>query len=165
MRTGSRLRSFLLLFLAAGAAFAFALIPAWIIQPFSPQTSRGLEIAFLVKKWGKLAAPILALAALLVAFRLWRVSPGWWRRPVLVILVLIAFISAWFAWQNHFEWFFHPLPKAGFSRAQDVDFVEQGDMVLSVEIGKDAAAYPVRQLAYHHLVADVVGGVPLLATY
>jgi hypothetical protein len=165
MRTGSRLRSFLGIFLAAAAAFAVALIPAWIIQPFAPQTARGLEIAFLVKKWGKLAAPLLALAALLIAIRLWRASPGWWRRPILVILVALAFVSAWFAWQNHFEWLFHSLPQAGFARAQEAGFVEPGDMVLSVAIGQDAAAYPVRQLAYHHLVADAVGGVPLVATY
>jgi hypothetical protein len=26
-------------------------------------------------------------------------------------------------------------------------------------------AYPVRQIAYHHLVEDSVGGVPIVATY
>jgi hypothetical protein len=26
-------------------------------------------------------------------------------------------------------------------------------------------AYPVRLMAYHHLVQDVVGGTPLVATY
>jgi len=26
-------------------------------------------------------------------------------------------------------------------------------------------AYPVRLMAYHHVVPDVVGGVPIVATY
>ena len=38
-------------------------------------------------------------------------------------------------------------------------------MVLAVDTGADAVAYPVRQLAYHHLVADAVGGTPVVATY
>ena len=29
----------------------------------------------------------------------------------------------------------------------------------------EAAAYPIRQLAYHHLVQDIVGGVPIVVTY
>ena len=29
----------------------------------------------------------------------------------------------------------------------------------------EAAAYPIRQMAYHHLVHDTVGGVPVVVTY
>jgi hypothetical protein len=38
-------------------------------------------------------------------------------------------------------------------------------MVIAVEIAGDAVAYPVRQMAYHHLVNDVVGGRPVVSTY
>ena len=34
-----------------------------------------------------------------------------------------------------------------------------------VKINGDAAAYPVRQMAYHHIVQDVVGGTPITTTY
>ena len=40
-----------------------------------------------------------------------------------------------------------------------------GDVVLAVRVGDDAVAYPVRQMAYHHVVQDTVGGVPIVATY
>ena len=33
-------------------------------------------------------------------------------------------------------------------------------MVIAVELRGDAVAYPVRQMAYHHVVNDQVGGVP-----
>ena len=36
---------------------------------------------------------------------------------------------------------------------------------VAVERNGEAAAYPVRQLAYHHIVQDVVGGVPIVVTY
>ena len=37
--------------------------------------------------------------------------------------------------------------------------------MLAVERNGEAAAYPVRQVAYHHIVQDVVGGVPVAVTY
>jgi hypothetical protein len=91
------------------------------------------------------------------------------------VLLLTALLlgSSWLARQNHFEWMFKPLPDARFVRAAAADFVAPNDMVLAVARGEDAVAYPVRQLAYHHLVNDVLaagGGsgaakVPIVATY
>ena len=60
---------------------------------------------------------------------------------------------------------FNPLPNPSYARIHEANFIEAGDMVLAVEIDHDAAAYPVRFLAYHHLVQDVVGGQPVVATY
>ena len=39
------------------------------------------------------------------------------------------------------------------------------DPVLAVTLNGEATAYPVRQVAYHHIVQDVVGGVPVAVTY
>ena len=72
--------------------------------------------------------------------------------------------TTWMSRQNHFEWMFAPLPDARFLRAAEAAAAPE-DMVLAVMIGGDAVAYPVRQLAYHHLVEDSVGGVPIVATY
>ena len=71
----------------------------------------------------------------------------------------------WMARQNHFEWMFAPLPNAGFVRAASADFVRREDMVLAVAVNGDAVAYPVNQLAYHHVVEDAIGKVPIVATY
>jgi hypothetical protein len=38
-------------------------------------------------------------------------------------------------------------------------------MVMSVSIGGETHAYPIRALGYHHIVNDVVGGVAVAATY
>ncbi len=40
-----------------------------------------------------------------------------------------------------------------------------GDRVVGVSIGEDARAYPLRVLAWHEVVNDVVGGVPVAVTY
>jgi hypothetical protein len=60
---------------------------------------------------------------------------------------------------------FQPLEGSPYAKADEASFMEDSDMVLAVNINDESAAYPVRQLAYHHLVQDEVGGVPLVATY
>jgi hypothetical protein len=73
--------------------------------------------------------------------------------------------AAWLSHQNHFEWMFASLPSAQYVHARDVRFLDNPDMVVAVEINGDAVAYPVRQMAYHHLLNDQVGGVPVVSTY
>jgi Protein of unknown function (DUF3179) len=38
-------------------------------------------------------------------------------------------------------------------------------MILAVHFGADARAYPIREMAYHHVLNDVVNGVPVAVTY
>jgi hypothetical protein len=38
-------------------------------------------------------------------------------------------------------------------------------MIMSVRLGDDDRAYPISQMAYHHVLNDVVGGVPIAVTY
>jgi len=38
-------------------------------------------------------------------------------------------------------------------------------MVMTVELNGESAAYPIRQMAYHHIVQDTVGGTPIVSTY
>ncbi|MEA2342775.1 MAG: hypothetical protein QOF63_944 [Thermoanaerobaculia bacterium] len=157
-----RLLWFLLLIIAA-IALAMVLIPAMVIQPFRPQSPRGLEISFALKR----IAPVLTIVALIgclaLIIKLWRGAR--WSRIALVLLMVPAMLSAWFARQNHFEWMFNPLAKAGYETASAATFVADSDLVMAVARNGEAAAYPIRQLAYHHLVQDTVGGVPIVVTY
>ena len=59
----------------------------------------------------------------------------------------------------------NPLAHAEYATASEATFVGDGDMVLAVVQHGEAVAYPVRLMAYHHIAQDVVGGVPLVATY
>ena len=97
--------------------------------------------------------------------RLWRGSHRWWKKAFLVIVLIPLLASTWFARQNHFEWMFHPLAHATFAKASEAGFVDNADIVMSVESNGEAAAYPIRLMAYHHVVQDVVGGTPIVATY
>ena len=152
------------LFLLILAAFALVAVPAFLIRPFSPQTPGGLAVAFALRRWAPIATVLALIAGLALAVSLWR-GGRWWSRA-LVVLALVPLVgAAWFARFNIFERMFAPLGASRFAPAAEANWVADGDMVLAVERGGDAAAYPVRQVAYHHIVQDVVGGVPVAVTY
>jgi thiol:disulfide interchange protein len=154
----------LLLLITTAGAFVLVAIPAWIIQPFRPQSVRGVAISHTLRS----ISPALTIVTLLIAatlvFTLWR-GARWCGRGTLVVLLLLTTLSTWFARQNHFEWMFHPLARAAFAQAETATFVSAADLVIAVERDGEAVAYPIRQLAYHHLTQDVVGGVPIVVTY
>ncbi len=155
----------LALVLVVAASFAMVLIPTMLIMPFKPQTPGAVEISYLLKRWSPIVTVLSASISLALAFLLWRSKRSWWQRSVLVVLMIPALVAAWFAQQNHFEWMFNPLKQTAFAKAAEASFVGDKDMVLAVTINGEAVAYPVRQMAYHHVVHDTVGGVPIVATY
>jgi hypothetical protein len=138
--------------------------PVWIIQPFKAQTDRGIAVSYGLRRW----SPILTVGALVVSLFLvawlWR-GARWFAKAALLIFLLPVLAVTWFARQNHFEWMFNPLTQSAYAKTGDASFVNNSDMVLAVEHNGDAVAYPVRLMAYHHVVQDVVGGLPIVATY
>jgi len=151
-------------FLVLGA-LAWVVIPVILIHPFRRQTAFGVALAYELRRQAPavtLGASLLLLPFLL--FLAWHLRRGWRWIP-LAALVLVAGGSAWFARQNHFEWLFNPLWRPTYAPATLVDFVDDKDMVVAIEIAGESVAYPVRQMAYHHVVMDTVGGVPVVGTY
>lgn len=154
----------LLLLLITLVALAMVAVPVWIIMPFKPQTARGVEVSYALKRWSPVLTIIALALALILAAWLWRGS-RWWKRAFLVVIFIPLLASTWFARQNHFEWMFNPLANAAYAKVSDAGFVDDADIVLAVESNGEAAAYPIRLMAYHHVVQDTVGGTPLVATY
>jgi hypothetical protein len=153
------------LWLAALVGTAVVAVPVVILRPFSPQTAPAVAVAYRLREAAPLLTAILAGFALVTgALAFWR--SGRWARLGAVSALGITLGAAWLARQNHFEWMFNPLPSPAYaSVAEAAVFVDPADMLIAVERNGDAVAYPVRQMAYHHLVNDVVGGVPVVSTY
>ena len=151
--------------LIAAGVFAWVAIPAVLIQPFKAQTPFGVALAYELRR----KAPVVTLAGLVLLMpllvRLSRHLTRGWQWAPMVLLAALGGFPAWFARQNHFEWMFNPLPDPTYAPATRVDFVDGRDMVVAVEIDGDAVAWPVRQMGYHHIVQDTVGGVPVVSTY
>ena len=160
----SRWKLWLALVLLLATSLAVVAIPVFVIMPFKAQTETGIEWSYLLRR----IAPWITISALIFAtplcILLWR-SARWWSRIALLLLLMPLLAATWFARQNHFEWMFNPLSNAAYAKVSEANFVNDNDMVLAVEINGEAVAYPVRQMAYHHVVNDVVGGKPITATY
>ena len=159
------MRRWLLLLLTVVAALAFVFVPIYLIWPFRPQTETGLAVGYYVRGLAPWATLALALAALLLVVRMWRASRRWWAKALMVLLFLPVGASVWAARQNVFEMMFRPMASPAYARAGEVDYVGDEEMVLAVERAGERVAYPVRLVASHHLVADTVGGVAVVATY
>jgi hypothetical protein len=65
---------------------------------------------------------------------------------------------------NYFEWMFHPMDSPQFE-AEAQSKLDSSEMIMAVRFGSDARAYPIREMAYHHIVNDMVGTVPVAVTY
>lgn len=159
------MKRWLALCLVVAAAVAFVAIPVWLIQPFAAQTERSLTVSYVLRGWSPLVTLVAFLLASALVVWLWRDARRWWRKALLVALLVPVAASAWFARQNYFEWMFRPLESSAYAKAGEASFLSDGDMVVAVELKGEAVAYPIRLMAYHHLVEDTVGGTPVVATY
>jgi Protein of unknown function (DUF3179) len=145
-------------------ALALVVLPLWTIQPFKAQTPEGVAMSYALRRWAPLGTLLAAVAVAALGAWLWR-GARWWSRALLVLALVPAAAAVWGARQNVYERMFAPPAGVGHAPAAEASWVGEDDMVLAVSVNGDAVAYPVRQIAYHHVVEDVVGGVPVAATY
>jgi hypothetical protein len=150
--------------LLALAVVAILVVPMWLVQPFAPQTPRGLAVAFWLRRLAPVATAVLALCGIALAARLWR-GARWWSRLAMALGLLLLGAGAVLSHVDAYEVMFHPMTATAFAPAAEASWVAAADPVLAVTVGGEAAAYPVRQVAYHHVVHDEVGGVPIVVTY
>ncbi len=146
--------------LIGSAAF---LVPAFIIRPFTHQSPRGLLLAMAIRQRAPLTSLLCAIACLVLAALLWQ-SCAKWPRAALATILAIVTVSAVMSRLNYFEWMFHPVVAAQFE-SESASKLANSEMILALRFGSDARAYPIREMAYHHILNDVVEGVPVAVTY
>lgn len=164
MAAASNRRTLWFLFAASAlAAIGMFFVPGFIIRPFRHQTPFALTLAMALRQ----RAPGLTLAAALLclvfALTLWRTANRSRKILLTAVMVLVAF-STIMARLNYFEWMFHPVDSPQFESASGSQ-LDNGEMILAVRYGSDARAYPIREMAYHHVLNDVVAGVLVAVTY
>jgi hypothetical protein len=77
---------------------------------------------------------------------------------------LIVLVCAALSRLNVFEVMFHPAGTPSFQPIRETK-LDGAEKVLAVGTGVNGRAYPVRSISYHHIVNDIVGGVPIAVTY
>jgi hypothetical protein len=163
MQSYSNRTLWILFAFSATAAIAWFFIPAFIIRPFTHQTPSGLAWAMALRQHAPWVTLIAALVSLTLALLLWNAVNRWLKAALVSVMVLVTF-STVMARLNYFEWMFHPVENLQFE-SEAGSKLGASEMILAVAIGTDARAYPIREMAYHHLVNDEVEGIPILPTY
>jgi hypothetical protein len=118
-----------------------------------------------LRSWSPALTLLLSIAGLPAAALLMQRPARWPGRAGAALMALPLLGSAWLSRQNHFEWMFHPIDAPRFAGTDAGHGLADDDLVLGVTVGDAARAYPVKALAYHHVVNDEVGERALVATY
>lgn len=154
----------LLILLCSLLSLACFALPMYVIRPFRHQGARELAVALFVRQIGPALSSLCALAALAIVILTWKQMRGWLMRTGMLILLAIAIGGAYFSRVNVYEIMFHHLDQPQFQTAQKAH-IDKDDMVLAVRLNGEARAYPIREMAYHHVVNDTVGREPIVSTY
>jgi len=117
-----------------------------------------------VRQAGPIVSTVCVAIALAVLLWAWSQTRRLLPRISLVLCLLLTLSGAALTRVNIFEIMFHPYLAPGFGSAESAS-IDQDDMVMSVTLNGETHAYPIRTMGYHHIVNDVVGGVPVAATY
>jgi len=155
-----------LFWLALCAVISFALLvyPVYVIRPFRHQEPRELVVALVVMRIRPALEIVLVATAAVLAVLDWRQMRGVWRKLVSCVCALLVCFFALLSRMNVYELMFHPIDRPSFSPAASTK-LDGREQVLSVRMGSEARAYPIRNLSYHHIVNDILGGLPIVATY
>jgi hypothetical protein len=149
---------------SALVAVGFFFVPAFIIRPFHHQTPSALAMAMALRQRAPWPSLLAAVACLVCALVLWRAATNPRRKIFLACVMVLVGFSAIMSRLNYFEWMFHPVDTPQFESVS-ASKLDKGEMILAIRHGSDARAYPIREMAYHHVLNDVVAGVPVAVTY
>jgi hypothetical protein len=136
---------------------ALILAPLVVALPPVTQTPERLAAARAAQTLAPFAS--LGLAAAL-ALQLWR-RRSWVKALLLVVALFCLALTR----VNLFELVFAAAQDAQTAPAKDFDEIRDSDLVIGVTIDGQSRAYPVRYLAYHHMINDQLGSTALLPTY
>ena len=147
-----------------GIALFFLAYPLYVIRPFRHQDPRELAVALVILRLRPGIEMVCAVSALLAGYLYWRSQPKILRKLGVMFAVALVCLFAGLSRINTFEIMFHPMGRPSFASVNDTK-LDGAEMVIAVHVGGEARAYPIRSVSYHHIVNDVVGGVPVVATY
>jgi len=158
-----RLLAFSMLAVLAVSLFSVA-YPIYVIRPFRHQGAGELAAALVVSRFRADITALVAIAALVACVSYWRLQPGKWWRALATAGAIFAAIFAVLARVNVYELMFHPDARPSFSAARD-SHLDGDEKVIAIRVAGEARAYPIRDISYHHVINDVVGGQAVVATY
>ncbi len=156
----------ILVLLACVAVSLFCVAyPIYVIRPFRAQGTRELMAALSVLRYRSAVTILSAMVAIGSALAYCRRTTETPSRMAAMLGALAVCILAALARVNVYEQLmFHAVDRPAFQAATEAK-LDRDDKLIVVKIGGIARGYPIREMGYHHVVNDEVGGRALVATY
>lgn len=149
----------------AAVSLACVAVPMYVSWPFRHQGATELSVALFVQQMGPTVSVCCVVLAVAFAAAGWRGTTGRKARFTTGFALLLVIAGASLARLNVYELLmFHPLGTPQFFTANEAH-LDNDDMLIAVRVNGVARAYPIREMAYHHVVNDTVAGEPIVATY
>lgn len=153
-----------LIVVAIALCTILVIYPVYVIRPFRAQGPQELALALTVLRYRSIALLLCIAVTLIAAVRAWPQTTSRWGRIAVGASVLSVLVLGALSRVNIYEQMFHPMSKPAFIPIASAK-VDGSDKVIAVKLNNESRGYPVRTLAYHHLVNDVLGRQPIVATY
>ncbi len=138
--------------------------PMTVIQPFRHQGETELQVALWIIRWRPYFEALAVVLAISTLVGTWIKRSRLLPRSASLLAALIVCAAAALTRINVFELMFHRYDRPAFTQAIEAK-IEPDDKVLTIAVNHQARAYPIRTIAYHHIINDEVGGIPVVATY
>jgi len=153
-----------LFYVGVGLLILFQIASVYFIMPMPfSQRARSIDIAYGLHSWRWLYSGFFGALIVSGAPSAWRGS-GWRRALVpisLAVVAVVAFTTRFVLAADHI----FLAPKSLSMQPADRNTVEMGRLVVGIELGGEARAYPVQFIGYHHQVRDTVAGRPVMVTF
>ena len=146
------------------ASFLLLAYPIYVIRPFRYQGPKELALALQVTRFRSALEIGIGLLAVLLALIAWKRVSRLLPRIVAVLIAALTIVCGVLSFANVYELMFHPMRLPVFKEASRTK-LDGAEQVIAVKVGREARAYPIRIISYHHIVNDVLAGVPIVATY
>jgi hypothetical protein len=136
----------------------------YFIMPLpGSQRMRSIDVAYWLHTWRwALRAVFAAVAA---AGLSGAVRGGRWRKVVVPLALALTGIAAYGGNITMSADRIFIAPTTLHMQPVERNKVDMARLVVGIELGGEARAYPVRFIGYHHQVRDVVAGQPVLVTF
>ena len=148
------------------AAIVVSLGATLLGSPMLAQTDGHLDLGYRLERsapW--ITIGLFAVGALLVALQ-WRRAEWWLTRGLFALSLVVLGAGVWMSRVNWVERMFHPLEAGDYYDAVEAQAeLADEDVVLGLKVDGQAVAYPVRLIAYHHIVNERLKVEPFVVTF
>jgi len=165
MNLSNFLRSRLAFVLGVFFLLVPSLLHAYLLMPFpGSQDLEAMTVAYYLEYWLHMTRVIGLLLLAVPVYRALRYGGALKRMGV--VLLFGACFSIFYLTDIVFsaEYMFREPTSRQFLPATESQ-LDGERLVVGIEHGGDAKAYPLNYIGYHHKVQDTVGGLPVLVTY